>query len=750
MSELSARTRSRILSQHNVGANGAEDLAVSAPSTQEWHDLLHWSTKQRVPGLLAEYARSSLLLADRQQRELDAAVLRSIARCVVIDSVAASVADVLDERGIEWRLLKGVATSVLLYQRSSERSYVDVDILVRPRDLAAALEALAPVLRAGASVQAGPLRDSSLKERALLSCEGVEIDVHQAIQGCVVTSTVPVETFFEAPQVLNISGREMLAPNSEALFVHAVLHSTSGGTRASSLPDVALLAQRCDPQHPRFEALLSEPMARDLFAWSLLRATKAVSVPGQWVSFAIRHKPSGRRARWFEWIQGSEARVALAARTSGDNRLRRIAETLWPTREFLKQEELTRLGSLRRLWRRLNELPENERGASRLDPEEPVSRSGRGRRTLIIIQPYVPRYRQPLFEALHARLAEQGVDLRVLAGRPDREQAKRNDAVRLPFQMGVRSWSLHIRDRSIRWKSVFWATRKADLIVCELASGALENHVLALVRPGRLAVWGHGYAATSRSNRLDAALEHRLMRRARRVFAYTERGRVEAVQAGARPERITVLQNTVDTTELCEHIANIVDAEVQTYAKSCGLDTRYACVSIGGLDSSKRLEFLLEAAAIVAGRLPQFRLAICGDGVDRDLVKVAALRFPWLVYLGRADERDKALLARSGQLLLNPGRVGLISVESLVMGLPIVTTRWDHHAPEVDYLEDGRTAVFAENTTEAFAEAVIELLTDNQRLSLMREACLGSAEEYSMVQMVGRFADGIMVALSKG
>ena len=335
----------------------------------------------------------------------------------------------------------------------------------------------------------------------------------------------------------------------------------------------------------------------------------------------------------------------------------------------------------------------------------------------------------------------------MFAGRPDREQAERNDAVHLTFQTDVRSLTLHLGDRSIRWKSVLWATRRADLVVCELASGVLENHVLSRVRPRRLAVWGHGYAATSRPNRIDAALEHRLMRRARRVFAYTGRGRAEAVKAGAGPERITVLQNTVDTTELSAHIANINDAEVQTYAKAYGLDTSFACVYIGGLDSSKRLEFLLEAAATIAERIPQFRLAICGDGVDRDLVKAAALRYPWLVYLGRVDERDKALLARTGRLLLNPGRVGLLSVESFVMGLPIVTTRWDHHAPEAEYLEDGRTAVFTENTTEAFSEAVIDLLTDDHRLSEMREACLSSADQYSMEQMVGRFTDGIMAAL---
>lgn len=752
MSRLSPSIRAQILASGAaavVGQVGQVEQVRSTPSDDEWSDLLAWSVKQRVPGLLAEFAHTALLLTTQQQRELNAVVLRASARCALIDAVAASVADVLDERHIEWRLLKGVATSVLLYERSSKRSYVDVDILVRPGDLPAALEALAPLLRAGAPVQAGPLRDSSLKERALLSREGVEIDVHKAVHGCAVSSVVPVEEFFEAPQLLNISGREMLAPNNEALLVHAVLHSTSGGTRASSLPDVARLAELCDSSHLRFEALLCEPMTRDLFAWSLQRAGKQVAIPASWSEFADAHRPSRSRARWFEWMQGNESRVALAALTSGEHRAKRIGETLWPTREFLVQEGVTRLGSLPRLWRRLNELPEDESSEGSTEREEPESSPGPVLRRVIIVQPYVPRYRQPLFEALHARLADQGVDLRVLAGRPDREQAARNDAVHLPFQTDVRSLTLRIGDRSVRWKSVLWATRGADLVVCELASGALENHVLSLVRPRRLAVWGHGYAAISRPNRLDAALEHRLMRRARRVFAYTARGRVEAAQAGARAERITVLQNTVDATELSDHIAKISDAEVQTYAKTHGLDTSYVCVSIGGLDSSKRLEFLLQAAATIAERLPQFRLAICGDGVDRDLVRAAARRFPWLTYLGRVDERDKALLARTGRLLLNPGRVGLLSVESFVMGLPIVTTRWDHHAPEAEYLEDGRTAVFAENTTEAFSEAVIELLTDEQRLSEMREACLRSADEFSMAQMVGRFADGIMAALSQ-
>ena len=369
------------------------------------------------------------------------------------------------------------------------------------------------------------------------------------------------------------------------------------------------------------------------------------------------------------------------------------------------------------------------------------------RRQVAIVQPYVPSYRRPLFESLQRSLDERGIDLVVIAGTPDPVQQRRNDAIHLDFQRDVGTHHLNVRGRSLRWKKAARHVRSADLVICELASGALETYVIWALRRGRLALWGHGYAATSAPSRIDTALESWLMRRSRRIFAYTERGREAAVRAGVADDRITVLRNTVDTSELAALVESLTDAEVGAFAEAHDLVSPNVCVSIGGLDESKRLDVLIEAGRRIASDLPDFRLAVGGDGALRDQIVAAADRHPWLVYLGRVGEREKALLARCGQLLLNPGRVGLIAVESFVMGLPIVTIDWPNHAPEAAYLTPDRTAVFTDDDPAAFADEVVAVLRDRERLSQLRAACSEEATSYSMDSLVQRFSDGIEFAL---
>ena len=39
-----------------------------------------------------------------------------------------------------------------------------------------------------------------------------------------------------------------------------------------------------------------------------------------------------------------------------------------------------------------------------------------------------------------------------------------------------------------------------------------------------------------------------------------------------------------------------------------------------------------------------------------------------------------------------PGRVGLVAVDALAMGLPVHTTRYPYHAPEIEFLAENEVA----------------------------------------------------------
>jgi glycosyltransferase involved in cell wall biosynthesis len=366
---------------------------------------------------------------------------------------------------------------------------------------------------------------------------------------------------------------------------------------------------------------------------------------------------------------------------------------------------------------------------------------------VVIVQPYVPSYRVPLFRQLHARLNELGVNLEVVHGRPSKRQEARNDQATLEFAHGVRSFQIEIFGRSLRWKSLGRSVRGADLVISELASGALENYWLAL-RPSTVqALWGHGYATTSAPNKLDSMLERWLMRRANHVFLYTERGRVAATAAGINSTAITVLNNTVDTAELSAAIERLSDEDVAEFRATHDLGTGPCCAFIGGLDESKRIDWLLVAGSRLASLIPGFRLLVAGDGPDRERVESAARTTAWLTYLGRVDDDGKALIAATCALLLNPGRVGLVAVDAFVMGTPVATTTWPRHAPEFDYLVDGENAAITADSLDDFVSGVATVMNSPSALHALTEGCRSSATRYSLDAMVDRFVGGILDCL---
>ncbi len=368
--------------------------------------------------------------------------------------------------------------------------------------------------------------------------------------------------------------------------------------------------------------------------------------------------------------------------------------------------------------------------------------------SVVIVQSYVPSYRQALFEQLRDRLGDNGVTLTLLTARPSRQQKQRRDEVQLDFQHAVRGASVKIAGRHLRWKSLRRKANAADLVICELASGVLENYPLALRRTGRLATWGHGYAATTKPNRLDTMLERWLMRRSTVFFAYTERGRQVAIDNGLAASRVVVLHNTVDTTGLREAVDQVFahPALGSVDDWDVGADDTI-CVFLGALDRSKRLDFLLAACELIWHDMPSFKLLIAGDGPERDLVQRMVSQRPYLRYIGRVGDVDKARIAANARLMLNPGRVGLVAVDSFVMGTPIVTTDWAFHAPEFDYLVHGENALIVGDSVDEYAREVLRALRDPQRLDKLVAGCRAAASELTMESLVERFSDGILRAL---
>ena len=70
-----------------------------------------------------------------------------------------------------------------------------------------------------------------------------------------------------------------------------------------------------------------------------------------------------------------------------------------------------------------------------------------------------------------------------------------------------------------------------------------------------------------------------------------------------------------------------------------------------------------------------------------------------------------------------------------------------NHGPEIAYLESGKNGLMTENTINDYTTAAVKLLQDNDALNVLRAGYAKSVQEYTLENMVFRFAEGIEHAL---
>ncbi|MFJ4262339.1 glycosyltransferase [Paenarthrobacter nicotinovorans] len=332
---------------------------------------------------------------------------------------------------------------------------------------------------------------------------------------------------------------------------------------------------------------------------------------------------------------------------------------------------------------------------------------------LLIVQPYVPRYRLAFFEKLIASLAAHGVDCKVAASEPDSAQSKRGDATNPSWVVPVEQRRLKLGSRSINLGGSRKAWKSADAVIVGLVGSSLDTYLALLdgkTRKLKVGLWGHVKPYVSPGNRLDLWLEKWQMRLADEVFAYTTGGHDFATVNGIDGGKITTVMNAVDTSALEDAVASTSEQEVTAFRALHNIDPAKTLAFVGGLDSSKRIEFLAASLEDIWAEDPSVKVLIGGRGPDLHHLAPAVARGQ-AVELGYVDAKQMALLARNVRGIVMPGRIGLVAVDALVLRLPVITTDWPFHAPEAEYLSEGTTRITSQNSPQAFADAVLNTVS---------------------------------------
>ncbi|STR45535.1 glycosyltransferase family 4 protein [Iodobacter fluviatilis] len=364
--------------------------------------------------------------------------------------------------------------------------------------------------------------------------------------------------------------------------------------------------------------------------------------------------------------------------------------------------------------------------------------------TVLFVQRRLPHYRVPFFEALKLELLIRGCNLRVLHGLPNQEELLKNDSGVLPWAESLPNY--YFLGGKICWQPFHRQLKDADLVICSHENKLVFNLFFQyFYTEVKFALLGHGANLQGNANSLREKFKRLAAKKADWWFAYTSMSLPLITGFGFPEDRITIINNSIDTQELNLQINAIGD--VESVKKALGLSGRRVGVFMGSFYHEKRIEFLLDSLVLIKNEIDDFEMIIAGDGVQRHLVEDFCDQYPWAKYVGLVKGKAKAEILAAADVMLNPGLIGLSILDSFVGAAPVLTTDCGLHSPEFVYLNHGVNGIVAINSLKNYAGAVIDLLRDSNKLEAMKAACVQSSREFSVESMARNFADGIMNCL---
>ncbi len=365
---------------------------------------------------------------------------------------------------------------------------------------------------------------------------------------------------------------------------------------------------------------------------------------------------------------------------------------------------------------------------------------------VLVVQRRLTHYRVPFFTRLRTDLADAGLALTLAHGEPTAAECSKQDS-------GELDWAVRLPTRYALGGRLCWQPFAALAAQADLAVVTAENKLLCNLRlqfgavPARVALWGHGGNLQGDPRSWRERFKRRVALQADWWLAYTEMSRDLVAAMGFPPERITVLNNAVDTAELRAQFAAVTPEAQAALRAELGLAGGPVGVYIGSLYAEKRIDFLLDAARELRRQVPGFELLVVGGGPLAGLVTQAALGSPWIKVLGVRTGAAKALAMSLAQIYLHPGALGLGVLDAFAAGLPMLTMPSRQHGPEFAYLSSGINSVVTQPSLSAFTSAAVGLLSDDAARARLRQGCLAGAERYTLAQMSERFTAGAVAAL---
>lgn len=283
------------------GLSGATRPFPAAPLSDEaWAELLTAAETNRLLGLLRSAVDSGRLpVTDVQRGQTRTAHRLVMMRVLSLEQHLVSVTALLADAGVESRVLKGSAYAHLDYPDPALRSYIDLDLLFRPHDIATAVSVLAAAGFTRTLAEPRPGFDRRFDKGTTLRGADFEIDLHRTFVLGPWGLRVDLDELWDDGEPFTIGGHPLTALSARNRFLHACYHAALGNwpLRLGSLRDVAEL-QPADEQ-----GLITRATAwgvQAVVAAAVADSTRLLGLPvtGELREWAGAYMPTRREEHW--------------------------------------------------------------------------------------------------------------------------------------------------------------------------------------------------------------------------------------------------------------------------------------------------------------------------------------------------------------------------------------------------------------------------------------------------------------------
>jgi glycosyltransferase involved in cell wall biosynthesis len=347
-------------------------------------------------------------------------------------------------------------------------------------------------------------------------------------------------------------------------------------------------------------------------------------------------------------------------------------------------------------------------------------------------------------------LAKHSIELELIYGKNKDTNALKKDEVEIDWAKFIPNKRLKIGKIELLWQPCLKYLKDKDLVIVEEANRLIVNYYLMIGRhfsKYKLAFWGHGRNLQTDINSLSNKFKYLLINECDWWFAYTKETKYFLLTKNYPENKITIVQNAIDTVNLRKYYSDIKNCEINELKGQLGIKNCITGIYCGAMYPDKRLDFILEACLRVKKEIPDFNMIFIGSGIDSYKISEASKSYDWMHYVGPKFGKERVKYFKISLIQVMPYSVGLGILDSFALETPIITTSNPFHGPEIEYLENGINGFITKDNIDDYSQNVINILKTRKYLDLT-EGCKSSVKMYTVEKMVENFKNGVLLCLN--